>query len=92
MSSGILDSVRHGAMRGVAGRFWVGIEGRGINVEPMWRGKPRRLLHLRIAFAWYDLWVGVFIDRRARTLYVCPLPALVISLRFAASSVPNDTP
>jgi hypothetical protein len=33
---------------------------------------------MRIRFAWYDLWVGAFWDRRARVLYVCPLPCLLL--------------
>lgn len=33
-------------------------------------------------FAWYDLWVGVFIDRPKRRIYVFPVPCfgLVIQL------------
>ncbi len=31
---------------------------------------------VRPVFAWYDLWVGVFIDRANRRLYVFPLPCL----------------
>ena len=27
-------------------------------------------------FAWYDLWVGVFIDRKARRAYVLPIPCV----------------
>ena len=29
------------------------------------------------AFKWYDLWVGFYWDRKARTLYFCPLPCIV---------------
>jgi hypothetical protein len=35
---------------------------------------------VRFKFAWYDLWVGAFWDRKSRTLYVCPLPCLLVSL------------
>lgn len=37
-------------------------------------------MRLRFKFAWYDLWVGAFWDRNSRTLYVCPLPCVLISL------------
>lgn len=35
-------------------------------------------------FAWFDLWVGAYIDVKNRTLYVCPLPCLVVTLEAAA--------
>jgi hypothetical protein len=36
---------------------------------------------VRLIFAWYDLWIGVFIDRPKRRVYIFPLPCvgLVIS-------------
>lgn len=33
-------------------------------------------------FAWYDLWVGVFIDRDKRRVYVFPLPCLGIVINL----------
>jgi hypothetical protein len=36
----------------------------------------------RARFAWYDLWIGVFIDRRKRVVYVCPLPTLLLEWRW----------
>jgi hypothetical protein len=33
---------------------------------------------MKIRFAWYDLWVGAFWDQKSRTLYICPLPCLLI--------------
>lgn len=33
--------------------------------------------------AWYDLWVGVFWDRKARKLYVLLLPCVGVVLTFA---------
>ena len=32
---------------------------------------------MRFFFAWYDFWVGAYWDRKARVLYVCPLPCCV---------------
>ena len=33
-------------------------------------------------FAWYDLWVGAYIDQAKRTLYICPLPTLLVAVRL----------
>lgn len=43
-------------------------------------------LSVRPIFAWYDLWIGVFIDKPKRRIYVFPLPCLgvVIQLRRPA--------
>lgn len=35
---------------------------------------------LRIFVAWYDLWVGLYYDRKGKQLYVCPLPCLVFQI------------
>lgn len=31
-------------------------------------------------FAWYDLWIGAYIDQAKRTVYICPLPCFVIKV------------
>lgn len=36
----------------------------------------------RIEWKWFDLWVGVYYDKFDRTLYVCPVPTLVLSWEF----------
>jgi len=31
---------------------------------------------IRPIFAWYDLWIGVYIDREHRRIYIFPMPCL----------------
>jgi hypothetical protein len=36
---------------------------------------------MSVRFAWYDLWMGIYIDRKECAIYMCPLPCIVV--RFA---------
>jgi hypothetical protein len=36
------------------------------------------MIRFKVAFAWYDLWIGAFWDRRAHILYICPLPCILL--------------
>jgi len=35
---------------------------------------------VKLSWAWYDLWVGFFIDKEKNILYFCPLPTILFSL------------
>ncbi len=37
-------------------------------------------MRISLFFAWYDLWVGAFYDRSKHTLYICPLPCVVVKI------------
>ena len=39
-------------------------------------------MRIRPLFAWYDLWVGFYWDRRKSALYVLPLPTLGVVFTF----------
>jgi len=39
--------------------------------------------HVKHLFAWYDLWVGAYWDRKMRRLYVLPLPMLGFYVQFS---------
>ena len=39
--------------------------------------------HAAWIFAWYDLWVGVYWDRKRKVLYIFPVPMLGIEVRLA---------
>ncbi len=43
---------------------------------------------MTVRFAWYDLWIGAYWDRKTRTLYVCPLPTLLVTIPFAGTGTP----
>jgi hypothetical protein len=38
------------------------------------------MVRLRLEWAWYDFWVGVYVDRPGRQVYICPLPTVVLRL------------
>ena len=39
-------------------------------------------MRVRLIFAWFDLWVGLFWDRHNRAIYVFPLPMWGIKISF----------
>ncbi len=42
-------------------------------------------MRARLIFAWYDLWIGAYWDRRQRALYILPLPCVGVVLRFGGA-------
>lgn len=38
------------------------------------------VIRLTFFFRWYDLWIGVYIDRKAGAVYICPLPTLGVKI------------
>ncbi len=47
--------------------------------EPRY-GMPR--FRVRPFVAWYDAWVGVYVDRKARQVYVLPIPCLGFQIGY----------
>ena len=35
-------------------------------------------MKVKVFFAWYDLWIGLYVDRKGKRAYFCPLPCLVV--------------
>ena len=38
--------------------------------------------NVRLSFAWYDLWIGLFIDSKKRKLYICLIPTLLLTVKY----------
>ena len=45
------------------------------------------MLRIKPIFAWYDLWIGVFVDRKKCKVYIFPVPCFGIVVCF-----PKDSP
>ena len=39
-------------------------------------------MKIKVSFAWYDIWVGVFIDNKKKIVYICPIPTLLITIKL----------
>lgn len=39
-------------------------------------------MRLKPLFAWYDLWIGVFVDRPKRRIYVLPIPCVGVVIEW----------
>lgn len=35
---------------------------------------------IKVFFAWYDFWIGVYYDRYYQNIYICPLPMICIKV------------
>lgn len=39
-------------------------------------------MRIKPLFAWYDIWVGVFIDAQKGKVYILPLPCVGVVISF----------
>lgn len=39
-------------------------------------------MKVKLLFAWYDIWIGLFIDKPKRKLYIFPIPMFGIVITF----------
>lgn len=40
------------------------------------------MLRIWLIFRWYDLWIGVYIDRKNATVYIFPIPMFGIKIQY----------
>jgi hypothetical protein len=39
-------------------------------------------MKFRLFFAWYDLWVGMYWNKKKRTAYLCLIPMVCLKIAF----------
>lgn len=39
-------------------------------------------MKVKLIFAWYDLWIGAYYDRKNKMLYILPVPCLGVVIQF----------
>lgn len=39
-------------------------------------------MKISFRFLWYDIWIGIYIDRFSSKMYICPLPCCVFIFNF----------
>jgi hypothetical protein len=65
----------------------------GHNVDYFYRqdvdGEPHYeapVFRVRLFVAWYDAWVGVYVDRKTRQVYVFPVPCIGFQVGYQCPS------
>ncbi len=41
-----------------------------------------KINNFKLSFAWYDLWIGFYIDKDNKKLYICLIPTLLITIKY----------
>jgi hypothetical protein len=47
-----------------------------------WYKNQTSVITIRMLFAWYDIWIGVYIDRKKNWIYVFPVPCVGFIIKF----------
>ena len=42
-----------------------------------------KIKRVRLSVAWYDIWIGFFIDSEKKKLYICPLPCVLFTINLS---------
>lgn len=57
-------------------------KGQAESVVKIMNAQEHAKRRLRFIFAWYDLWIGFFWDRKKHWLYIFPIPCVGIIIKF----------
>ncbi len=44
--------------------------------------KLLKIGRFKLSLAWYDLWIGIFIDKDNKKIYICLIPTLLITIEY----------
>lgn len=47
-------------------------------------------MKIKFIFAWYDLWIGIYWDRKKRDLYILLIPCFGIVLKFGNNELDEN--
>lgn len=47
----------------------------------------KKKYHVNVSFKWFDLWMGVFVDFPANSIYICLLPMIPIKIWFTEHEI-----
>jgi len=40
------------------------------------------MVKIKPFFKWFDIWIGVYIDRANKTVYICPIPMFGLKISY----------
>jgi len=56
----------------------------GCSYPDHWNDKPPA--RVRLIFAWYDFWIGFYLDRKGKKLFVFPIPMVGVEIRLGKTN------
>ena len=39
-------------------------------------------IKIQIIYKWYDMWIGIYIDKKGRILYIFPIPTVGFKISY----------